>query len=167
MISLPIHGSTEAPRIARNAVLSRLDGRVTDETARDTALVISELVTNSVVHANLGEENTVLVEVTVLDDRLAITVTDPGSDLTPRLLPWDLTKANGLGLHLVDHMCLSWGVHRNPSATEVWCELGLGEPVSGASELAREAPASPGGHKAAPARALATGHPDHPGCSDG
>ena len=158
MISLPIRGSTEAPRIARNAVLSRLDGRITDETAYDIALVISELVTNSVVHANLGEEDTVLVEVTVLDDRLAIAVTDPGSDLTPRLLPRDLTKANGLGLHLVDQMCLSWGVRRSPSATKVWCELGLGEPVPGASEAGREAPACPGAHKATPARALATVH---------
>jgi anti-sigma regulatory factor (Ser/Thr protein kinase) len=141
MISLPIHGSTEAPRIARNAVLARLDGRITDKTAGDTALVISELVTNSVVHANLGEEDTVLVEVTILDDRLAITVTNPGSDLTPRLLPLDLTKANGLGLHLVDRVCLSWGVHRNPSATKVWCDVGLGEPVHAASELPREPPA--------------------------
>jgi anti-sigma regulatory factor (Ser/Thr protein kinase) len=131
MISVPIHGSTKAPGIARNAVLSRLDGRITDATAYDTALVITELVTNSVVHAKLGEEDTVLVEVTVLNDRLAITVTDPGSDLTPRLLPLDVAKANGLGLQLVDRLCLSWGVHRNPSATKVWCELGLGEPVSG------------------------------------
>jgi anti-sigma regulatory factor (Ser/Thr protein kinase) len=130
MISLPIHGGTDAPGMARHAVLARLDGRITDEIAYDTALVVGELVTNSVVHANLGEEDTVLVEVAVLDDRLAIKVTDPGSDLTPRLFPRDLTKANGLGLSLVDHICLGWGVHRNPGATEVWCELGLGEPAS-------------------------------------
>jgi anti-sigma regulatory factor (Ser/Thr protein kinase) len=128
MISIPIHGGTDASRVARHAVLSRLDGRVSDESANDIALIVSELVANSVLHANVGEDDSLLVELAVTDGRLAIAVTDPGSDQTPRLLPRDPTKPKGLGLHLVDRISASWGVSRHPGATRVWCELALGEP---------------------------------------
>lgn len=124
---MPIRGDTEAPRTARNAVLSRLEGRVTDEIACDIALVVGELVTNSVLHADLRTDDTVLVEIALGDDQLAITVTDPGSaDLVPRLLPPDPTRPHGFGLHLVNDISASWGVRRNPGVTQVWCELALG-----------------------------------------
>ncbi|HZO79913.1 MAG TPA: ATP-binding protein [Solirubrobacteraceae bacterium] len=124
-LSFPIHGSTEAPRIARHAVLSRLEHRVADDTAHDIGLVISELVTNSVLHSELSADDTVLMEITVGDDRLAITVTDPGSDSVPRILPRDPARSHGFGLLLVDDISVSWGVRRNPGATQVWCELSL------------------------------------------
>ena len=127
VISLPIEGSTDAPRLARNAVLSGLDGRVTDKTACDVALVVSELVTNSVLHADLDADDTVMVEIAVDDDRLAITVTDPGSALVPRLLPRDPTGPHGFGLHLVNDISAHWGVRRDPGTTQVWCELATGE----------------------------------------
>ncbi len=141
-ISLPILGNAEAPRTARNAVLSRLEGRVTAETADDIALVVGELVTNSVQHADLGANDTVLVEIALGDERLAIAVTDPGSDFVPRLLPRDPTRPHGFGLHLVNDISASWGVRRNPGTTQVWCELGLGEANAEQFESgAHEAPA--------------------------
>lgn len=124
VVSLPLPGTMDAPRIARKTVLSRLDGRLSDETAYDVALVVSELVTNSVVHAALGADDTVLLEIAV-NDRLAITVTDPGSESVPRVLARDATTPHGLGLYLVDRISASWGVRRNPGATQVWCELAL------------------------------------------
>jgi anti-sigma regulatory factor (Ser/Thr protein kinase) len=122
-------------------VLARLNGGLTDEAAYDIALVVSELVTNSVVHADLGVEATVLVELAAADDRLTITVSDHGSDLLPRLLPWDPTTPHGLGLHLVDALSASWGVRNLGGTTQVWCELALGE-----SQFSR-----PGAHLAAAA----------------
>jgi anti-sigma regulatory factor (Ser/Thr protein kinase) len=154
VISLPINGTRQAPRIARNAVRSRLEGWVTDETAYDVALVVSELVTNSVVHADLGADDTVLVEIAVGDDRLAITVTDPGSDFEPQLLPRDPTKAHGLGLYLVDDISASWGVRRNPYGTQVWCELALDKSGPERSEsLACEVHVCSGARTSAPDRA--------------
>src|SRR6202035_4966212 len=102
MISLPIHGSPEAPRIARNGVLSRLEGYVAEETAQAVALDVSEVVTKSVLHADLGPDETVLVEIALGADQLTITVTDPGSYLVPRLLPRDPARPSGFGLHLVN-----------------------------------------------------------------
>jgi anti-sigma regulatory factor (Ser/Thr protein kinase) len=89
--------------------------------------VVSELVGNSVLHAGLDADDIVLVELALGDDRLAITVSDPGSDLIPRLLPLDPTMPHGLGLHVVDDISSSWGTRRNPGALQVWCELALGE----------------------------------------
>lgn len=82
-------------------------------------------MTNSVVQADLGAEDTVLVDVAVSDDRLAITVADPGSNGRPRLLARDPMAAHGLGLHLVGDISASWGARSNAGATEVWCELAL------------------------------------------
>ena len=128
VLSLPIHGSTEAPRLARHAALSRLEQRVADDTAHDIGLIISELVTNSVLHSDLSADDTVLIEITVGDHRLAIAVTDPGSDSVPRILPRDPARSHGFGLLLVDDISASWGVSRSPGATQVWCELPLPQP---------------------------------------
>jgi anti-sigma regulatory factor (Ser/Thr protein kinase) len=108
MICVPVHGSTEAPRIARDAVRFGLDGWVSGEMAQDAALVVSELVTNSVLHAELDADAVVLVELDLGEDLLAIRVTDPGSDLVPRLLPLDPTSSHGFGLHVVDDISTSW-----------------------------------------------------------
>jgi anti-sigma regulatory factor (Ser/Thr protein kinase) len=118
--------------MARNAVLSRLEGQVTEETAHDIAIVVGELVTNSVQHADLGTDDSVLVEIALGDDRLAITVTDPGSDVVPRLLPRDPMTPHGFGLHLVNDISTSWGVRSDPGCTRVWCELALSKPRPGA-----------------------------------
>src|SRR5690349_3851131 len=74
-ISVRIHGGTGAPCRARESVLSQLGGQLAETGAADLALVISELVTNSVVHANIGPHQTVTVECAALPDRLRITVT--------------------------------------------------------------------------------------------
>jgi two-component sensor histidine kinase len=125
VISLPICGGAAAPRTARHAVLSRLDGWVTDEMAQDAALVVSELVTNSVLHAELDADDTVLVELALDEDQLAITVTDPGSGV-PRLLRRDPGTSHGFGLRLVNDISTSWGVRRKAESLQVWCEFALG-----------------------------------------
>ncbi len=106
---------------------------MTEDMVQDAALVVSELVSNSVVHARLEADDTVLVELDLGEDQLAIMVTDPGSDLAPRLLPLDPTTPHGFGLHLVDQISTSWGVRRSTGALQVWCKLALAELGSGLS----------------------------------
>jgi anti-sigma regulatory factor (Ser/Thr protein kinase) len=106
-------------------VHARLEGQIPATKATDAALLVSELVTNSVVHANVGPRRALTVEVTTLDDRLRIAVTDPGSRLKPRLLPPDPGTPGGLGLVLVDELCETWGVSQDVGLTCVWCELPL------------------------------------------
>jgi anti-sigma regulatory factor (Ser/Thr protein kinase) len=106
-------------------VLARLDGQIAVSAASDAALIVSELVTNSVRHANVGAHETLILELTRLGDQLRVAVTDPGSELLPRVLPVDDPSPGGFGLRLVDGLASDWGVARTNGKTRVWCDLPL------------------------------------------
>jgi two-component sensor histidine kinase len=129
-ISIRIPGGDDAPTRARTWVRSELEGEIPATAAADAALLVSELVTNSVVHANVGPRRTLIVEVTTLDDRLRIAVIDPGSRLRPCMLPSDPGTPGGLGLVVVDELCERWGAWQDLGSTCVWCELRLDQPLT-------------------------------------
>src|SRR5205807_4256061 len=121
-----IRGGDGAPERARKHVLARLNLNVSRAQAADAALIASELVTNSVIHAGVGVHQVVFLEMTTLGDRLRITVSDPGSEFEPRLIPAEPSTPGGFGLRLVDHLCSAWGVVRDDGrATRVWCDFRL------------------------------------------
>jgi len=130
-VSMRIRGGVDAPNRARRSVLSQLAGDVPQTTASDVALVVSELVTNSVLHANVGARLTLTVEVVVVDDRLRISVIDPGSRLEPPILPPDPERIGGIGLFFVNELSEAWGVARDGTGgTRVWCDIRLHRPRS-------------------------------------
>lgn len=140
-ISRRIPGGHNAPTQARRWVRSQLEGEIPATAASDAALLVSELVTNSVVHANVGPRRALTVELTTLDDRLRIAVTDPGSRLRPCMLPLDPETPGGLGLLLVDDLCETWGAWQDLGSTRVWCELLLDQSQpSGATTPLANAP---------------------------
>ena len=127
-VSLLIPGGPAAARQARRAVLERLGEYVGGEVANDLGVVISELVTNSVVHAGVGPGRYLHVTAGVVENRLLIAVGDRGSHTVPRLSDLRDDDPEGLGLRLVDRLAHSWGVARDGTGrTRVWCEL----PTSG------------------------------------
>ena len=133
-ITVRLHGGTGAPFCARRSVLPQLDGQLTETAVADAALIVSELVTNSVMHANVGPDQTLTVECAPLADRLRITVTDPGARLEPHLRRPDHGVSGGYGLAIVASLSLAWGVVRNSvGTTSVWCELPLDTALSGFS----------------------------------
>lgn len=92
--------------------------------AADAALIVSELVTNSVIHAGVDSLAVLVLELTTLDDRLRIAVIDHGSHLKPRIRRADAGSPGGFGLRLVDEMSSAWGVvHDTGGTTRVWCDL--------------------------------------------
>lgn len=124
--SIWIRGGHGAPARARSYVLEQLEGVIPATATSDAALIVSELVTNSVLHANVGQHQVVILELTTLDDGLRIAVTDPGSGLEPRVPPVDPGSPGGFGLRLIDNLCCAWGVARElDGTTRVWCELPL------------------------------------------
>jgi anti-sigma regulatory factor (Ser/Thr protein kinase) len=122
-----VAGGPQAPRTARLAVLAHLDGRLSESRAIDVGLIVSELVTNSVRHAGVGAEKTIVVDVTLLNDRLRLVVGDPGAATIPHVVDRAPERAGGLGLVLVEQLSDCWGVSRDDAgATRVWCELLIG-----------------------------------------
>jgi len=121
-----VPGGRTAPRRAREVVVRHLGERIDDREASDLELVLSELVTNAVLHAGVGPKDEVLIRVLVLDHRLRISVEDPGSEHVPRPGPPDLDRGGGMGLNIVEQVSTSWGVARTGAGTtSVWCDLPL------------------------------------------
>jgi two-component sensor histidine kinase len=123
-ISVELPGGTGASRQARRTVLGRLDGHVNAATASDAGLIISELVTNCVLHAGVDSDQMLTVEVEMSAVRLRITVTNPGAEHRPHLRPWDPASPGGFGLRVLEQMCAAWGlVPGDQTTTGVWCDL--------------------------------------------
>jgi anti-sigma regulatory factor (Ser/Thr protein kinase) len=128
-ISMRIRGGVDAPGRARRSVLSQLGSQIPQTTASDVALVVSELVSNSVLHADVGPRRTLTLEMLTLDDRLRISVIDPGSRLEPRILPRGRERVGGAGLFIVKQLSEAWGVaHDGSGVTRVWCDILLNRP---------------------------------------
>jgi anti-sigma regulatory factor (Ser/Thr protein kinase) len=123
-VSTRLPGGVGAPRRARRWLLSHIDEQRLGLAASDAGLVVSELVTNSVLHAGVGTHELLSIDLLIFDDRLRITVSDPGSTLEPQLLTTDPRIPGGLGLRIVDHLSAAWGISHEPAGTtQVWCDL--------------------------------------------
>lgn len=81
-------------------------------------LLVSELVTNALLHAR-SEIDLVL---RVLEKAVRCEVYD-GSRATPTLRPVDSAAVTGRGLALVAHLASDWGTERTPDGKVVWFEV--------------------------------------------
>jgi anti-sigma regulatory factor (Ser/Thr protein kinase) len=118
-LTLRLTGGPTAPARARTALRS-LD-RTLGELRDDVHLVVSELVTNSVLHAKADH---VELHAQTNSDCVRIEVTDPGPgfDQNEARREPSLTGEGGYGLHIVDRLADRWGVKRNDHA-RVWLEI--------------------------------------------
>lgn len=108
-------------REARQLVRSVLtDARVSGETIETALLLVSELVTNVVLHA----DGRPVLELSVEADRLRISVSDTVGG-APRVRTDNPELADsGRGLLLVDSLSTRWGTDpRDPRGKCVWFEL--------------------------------------------
>jgi serine/threonine-protein kinase RsbW len=113
--------SPEAASEARHA----LDGFTTalsELRMHDVQLLVSELVTNAVRHANLDEGDVISLVVEVADHALRVEVHDPGGGFVPSAPSPDPVRPSGWGLYLVAELADRWGVDSDDT-TLVWFEL--------------------------------------------
>src|SRR5215204_315857 len=119
-MSFELAGGPYAVTAARLA-LSDLDSHLDPSIAFDVRLLVSELVTNSVKHARVSEDDSIILEVKVADDSVRIEVRDPGPGFEPpAAAPPDDADA-GWGLFLVEQLADDWGVEKERQA--VWYEI--------------------------------------------
>ncbi|MFI9805331.1 ATP-binding protein [Streptomyces sp. NPDC052301] len=107
---------------ARRLAHARLSGwSVSADTCDSAALVISELVTNAVVHT---ASSRVVCELHDHDDMVRIAVRDEGcAPGEPHPSPQRPDEEHGRGLFLVDALCRAWGVQEHGPGLLVWAEL--------------------------------------------
>lgn len=112
---------TTSPGRARRFVEGSLEGAERQEAATTAALLVSELVTNAVLHAGTGVE----VELRVQQGRVRIGVSDgAGARERPhtRLQPGMTTV--GRGIQLLEELAHGWGTEsRAGGGKTVWFEL--------------------------------------------
>ncbi|MFI2510354.1 ATP-binding protein [Streptomyces sp. NPDC018972] len=144
-----------SPAQARRLTRARLTGwSVCEDTCDTAALVVSELVTNAIVHTASSHvvcelhDGGELVRIAVRDEGCA-----PGQPrANTRQRPED---EHGRGLLLVDALCHSWGAHENGPGLLVWADLprtavtggtghGPAEPTGDLGWGARPKPGPPG-----------------------
>jgi anti-sigma regulatory factor (Ser/Thr protein kinase) len=116
-----------APRRAREEIRQLADGLLNGTTLDAAALVISELVTNAVVHPPHLNDDTVRVRITSYEDGLRGEISDRGPGFDPANLRPRTPETGGRGLMLVDALASRWGTTRVESGGEdrfcVWFEV--------------------------------------------
>jgi anti-sigma regulatory factor (Ser/Thr protein kinase) len=120
-IALPT--GSRAPGAARIVVDHCLSALVTQRILDDVGLLVSELVTNSVDHGELGDGDRVLVRVYLATDTLRLEIENPGTaGVVAARVPDEPSRPGGFGLYLVGLLAARWGVKRNRD-TSVWFEM--------------------------------------------
>jgi len=117
-VALRLPASPAAPRAARRGVV---DGLALDgELARSAELLISEAVTNSVLHAGLEPSDVVHVDAWWSGDCVHVEVCDEGGGLhSPSAAG---PREGGYGLNLIGRLAERWGVSCD-GHTRVWFEI--------------------------------------------
>ena len=130
-IDLRLAPEPEVVTTARHA-LDQLTDLLPPEKLEDVRLVVSELVTNSILHAGLSPDEQISLTLTVSAGSVRGRVCDPGpgfgmpSEPSPRS---DLS--GGWGLPIVETISDRWGVEGNSHACvwfEIDCDISLPRP---------------------------------------
>ena len=118
-VALRLAPNALAPRAARRALVDGM--ALQDGLAKDAALLVTEAVTNSVLHAGLAAEDRISVAARWAGSSLRVEVWDAGCGLHDPA-PEDADREGGRGLNIIAAIAERWGVLSN-GHTSVWFEL--------------------------------------------
>lgn len=135
--------------LARRALSEELRAAgVFDYAVRDAALVVSELLSNAILHAYPLPGERLQVAWAVDGSSVEVAVSDGGSATMPHAGHPSLSAVSGRGLSIVAHLCQNWGVRTEEVGLTVWAILpaprydlaqGNGEPApAGLAQPARQ-----------------------------
>jgi anti-sigma regulatory factor (Ser/Thr protein kinase) len=119
-VSRHFRAGLDAPGAARRFVIETLDQAGVVEGKDDAKLVVTELATNSVVHAH--SDFTVSLQVT--DEDLCISVSDDCSELPAHTDKLE-EDGGGRGLTIVAMLATGWGTEATGTGKRVWARLRL------------------------------------------
>jgi anti-sigma regulatory factor (Ser/Thr protein kinase) len=125
LTTIELNGGPAAVGAARHAIDQLADQQQLPR-IDDLRLLVSELVTNSVLHGRVGPDDHVELHVDRPDNRVRVEVCDDGDGWIPQVRSPSLDSdrvAGGWGLLLVGAIADSWGVEAG-ERTCVWFEIG-------------------------------------------
>jgi anti-sigma regulatory factor (Ser/Thr protein kinase) len=123
-VELALERNVQAPAIARAAISGLCQDLRLDGSLRQTlVLLISEVVSNAVLHSSGPAEAPITVTANVTPNVFHVTVTDAGDGFTPSRRDPERVEG-GYGLYLLERAASRWGVETT-SPTTVWFELPL------------------------------------------
>ncbi|MCC5581168.1 ATP-binding protein [Microtetraspora sp. AC03309] len=122
------HGVPQSASDARHWVLKVLSAHITAsaEVMETVELLVSEVVTNSILHSDSGHPDEVITVGVGLGEGLVhIEVIDKGSAVNvPAMRPADSDNLGGRGLAWVDLLSSAWGTDYDPEiGRAVWVQL--------------------------------------------
>jgi anti-sigma regulatory factor (Ser/Thr protein kinase) len=94
-----------------------------DAAVGDAALVVSELLSNAILHARPLPGARLQVTWVLDGGSIEVTVSDGGSPTRPRLGHASVTNLGGRGLGIVEHLSHTWGVRADDLGLTVWAVL--------------------------------------------
>jgi anti-sigma regulatory factor (Ser/Thr protein kinase) len=122
VLKLALPPSREAPSLARAAIAGFSEDLEMDAaTVATLTLLVSEVVTNAVIHPTLESPADIQLAARITSGMIRVEVTDEGSGFTPK--PRDPSQSDrGYGLYLLEQQASDWGVQGQTGNT-VWFEL--------------------------------------------
>jgi two-component sensor histidine kinase len=113
-----IESHPEGPAQARQIIADELATLVPPPLLDDLKLMVSELVTNGIVHGSTDTDEPVMLDLLVNGD-IRCRVLDHGEGFAshPRS-----DSSGGWGLQVVEQLSDRWGLQCSPQRTEVWFE---------------------------------------------
>jgi anti-sigma regulatory factor (Ser/Thr protein kinase) len=122
LFELSVPCDKSAPHLVRSAI-SR-SGVIRGRALEDAKLVLSELVTNAVVHSDCADDEFLSVRVS-RNSWLRISVIDPGRSGGSVEVRDRGRRFGGLGLKVVAKLAKHWGAERRSDGYAVWADLEL------------------------------------------
>ena len=93
------------------------------ERAADLVLVVTELVTNAVLHSGSAPDDALHVRIVIGRERVEGSVTDPGAGFSTEPGARRPRVDGGLGLFIVGRLARAWGVRGVSGGTQVWFDF--------------------------------------------
>jgi anti-sigma regulatory factor (Ser/Thr protein kinase) len=113
-----IDSEAEGPARARRIIAEELSARVPAPVLDDIKLMVSELVTNGIVHGSGQTYAPVMLDL-VINGSVLCRVLDSGHGFARRARQ---AGPVGWGLQVVEQLSDRWGMQTSPHRTEVWFE---------------------------------------------
>lgn len=125
-VTLRVPFAASSVSVARQKLKSwMVDGGIAGDVVEDARVVISELVANSVRHAQPLPDGDILVSWKLASQGLQISVTDGGSGTRPRKVNAPSSALAGRGMAIVETLADTWWSDKTRSRSTVHAVLAV------------------------------------------